>query len=101
MRVIHKHQFQINDEVQLVEMSRDAFLLEVEEQSGLPTLWFETDTVLDRLWRAFTIIGTGHPLPEGDAGDPPEYVGMAQCGPFVWHVYALGWHTGAVPAEPV
>ncbi len=64
-----------------VEMPRGGKPLHVAMQSGLPCLWALVDADNASESRCFTVVGTGHPVPDG------EYVATTHDGPFVWHVF--------------
>lgn len=63
-----------------------AQLLTVQEQNGDPTIWVQVNPNADELdTRKFKVVGTGHVEIHGN----DRYVGTAQTGPFVWHVYEI------------
>lgn len=82
--VVWKYELDLVDEPQLRPMPRGAAIVHVASQADRPCLWASVDpsrTIVDR-W--FTVVGTGHPIPDG-----AEYVGTAQthAGALVWHVH--------------
>lgn len=47
-------------------------------------VWLDHETTAQPETRIFTVVGTGHPIPDG-----ATHVGSFQDPPFVWHVYEL------------
>ena len=83
-RRIYKYPLKV-EPWQQVEMPAGSKILFVGDQRGTPTLWADVDTANDTsATRCFAIIGTGHSVP-----DKAEYIGTANCGEFVWHVYEI------------
>lgn len=96
MRTVWKFPFALSEPTSLVQpgntplwrfhMPIEAKVLTVQPQRHLPTVWAEVDPDdVDTLPRWFTVVGTGHPLPDWEM----SYVGTWQDGPFVWHLYLL------------
>lgn len=97
-QTIWKYELAITD-AQLVAMPAGAELLhvgaqrmEVHEpgQAGVwdaLTLWARVDVSAPMVGRLIAVVGTGHLCPNPDEG---VYVGTAQCGAFVWHVFDGG-----------
>lgn len=86
MMTVWKFPLDITD-VQKVPMPSGADLLHVAEQHGVLTLWARVAPDAPVTDRIIGITGTGNPCPaEGDGW----YVGSAQVGPFVWHVWDGG-----------
>ena len=81
MQVVHKYPLVFGYKV--VNMPRDAVVVSVAFQHGLPTLWalftVDSDAKPDFVDRPFLIAATG------EAFDG-EYCGTFFEGPFVWHV---------------
>jgi len=71
----------------IIQMPREAKVLHVEVQRGVPCLWVECEPDAPKEYRAFAVIGTGHPF--NDKGF--EYVGtyLSEGGHFVFHVYEV------------
>ena len=63
-------------------MPRDARILTVQMQAGIPCLWAEVYPDNPVEVRRFAIVSTGCPVPPG-----VSYIGTWQDGPFVWHLY--------------
>ena len=69
-----------------LEMPAGAQVLTVQMQGGQPQLWAKVDPTQPKVWRAFEIYGTGHPMPD----DPRlVYVATFQIGDgaLVMHVF--------------
>jgi len=73
---------------QVVEMPRDAKLLDAQIQNGVLAIWFLCDQAAPITNREIAIYGTGNPLPSND--NIGVYVATVQTGHFVWHVFDLG-----------
>lgn len=82
MKQIWKYEFAVQDDVTL-SMPRGAKILTVQDQRGAVTMWAEIDPAAPREKRRFRVVGTGESL------DPNrlQYLGTAQFGVLVWHVY--------------
>lgn len=78
--IIYKYPLSLDET--LVEMPVGAKLLDVQTQRDVVYLWALVDPTKETEERTFHIYGTGHGV--GDGGD---YIGTAQDGPFVWHVF--------------
>lgn len=89
MKTIHKY---VLDpavvQAQEVAMPNGAKLLSVQSQQGLLTLWALVDTSRPTVMRKMMVFGTGQAidLPPG----PMDYVGTAQLGSLVWHLFDCG-----------
>jgi hypothetical protein len=74
-------------ERQVISVPANAKALTVQMQLNggdeIPTVWMQVDPDAPTGPRTFTIVGTGHPVPD-NAG---EYLGTVQELGFVWHVY--------------
>jgi len=80
---IWKFPLEITD-VQEVEMPSSAQLLSVDVQQGILCLWALVD--LDRATKerhVIDIIGTGEPIESHHRA----FIGTAQMGPLLWHVF--------------
>lgn len=84
MRAIWKFEVTPTDRF-VIDMPKEAKLLAVQVQHGVPQLWAEVDTDNAKEYRTFAIYGTGNMLPS----DPGKYVGTFQDGIFVWHLYEI------------
>jgi len=86
MRAVHKFQFTSLSQPLQVLVSREAKVVLVDVQAGVPTVWVDDrwDESLKQYRWDFMAIGTGHPIP-----DNAEHVGSYQQGPYVWHIYQL------------
>lgn len=80
---IWKFSLQITRRLQGVSIPRGAEILSVQEQRGSVCLWALCDPDEPPVQRYFSIVGTGHKF------DPRarKYLGTAQIGEFVWHVF--------------
>lgn len=104
-RTIWKYELKETD-VQRVGMPAGAELLHVASQRvekhgpdqygswDALCMWALLDPDAPTVERLVAIVGTGNPAPA--LNDDAKYVGSAQCGPFVWHVFDGGEHW---PAE--
>lgn len=69
-----------------VLMPWDAEVCTFQFQNGVPCIWAIVDPGASKVVRRFQIFGTGHEIPALNEGC---YVGTAQEGPFVWHLFEL------------
>ena len=69
-----------------IPMPLDAEVCAFQFQASVPCIWAIVDPSAPKVIRRFEIFGTGRQIPE-----PEEccYVGTAQEGPFVWHLFEL------------
>lgn len=81
---IFKYELPVTDVV-TVSMPKGAKILTVQPQRGAVTLWAEVDPTARRVDRRFQIVGTGNNFDPNGA----RYLGSAQTGIFVWHVYEM------------
>jgi len=86
-KVIWKFPLELT-EIQEFPMPKDAQVLTLQMQNGIPCLWFmvgqdasETQT------RTFEIHGTGNPFVLEEKGVERGYIGTFQQPPYVWHVF--------------
>lgn len=85
MRTIFKYPLRLSGGEQLVRtMPADAFPLHFAMQGDTPTVWCLVDPENAQIDRYFTVVGTGHPIPNGSS-----YLGTCQHGQFVWHLFEL------------
>jgi len=70
---------------QTVRMPKDAVILCVHEQHGVPALWAMVDLDAPTENRTFVIVGTGWDTTQ----DPADCIGtvFVQGGRFVWHIF--------------
>lgn len=70
-----------------IEMPQGARILSFQYQNETPFIWAMIQEDLPKVKRRLGIVGTGWEL-----GDwmITKYVGTAQHGPFVWHLFDLG-----------
>jgi hypothetical protein len=69
-----------------ISMPFDAEICTFQYQAGVPCVWAIVDPDVMSVTRRFRIFGTGSELP---TIDQCCYVGTAQEGPFVWHLFEL------------
>ena len=67
-----------------IDMPAGATILTVQLQDETPTIWALVDPDRPCETRTFTIVGTGHRVPDGLG-----YVGTFQQPPFVWHLFEV------------
>jgi hypothetical protein len=82
MRTIYKYELPFNDKV-TVNMPKGAEVLTVQTQGRGLYLWALVEPSISTVERRFEIFGTGHPITAGKR----NYIGTAQVGPYVWHVF--------------
>ena len=81
MKTIYKYEIGLGSKIDIL-LPSDAKVLLVEVQGMAPCVWVEHDLEKPKITRTFSIIGTGHEIPEEAA-----HVGSFQMPPFVWHLY--------------
>ena len=79
-QAIWKYSFEITDYFEL-PLPFGAKVLLVEMQGEQPCIWAMVEASNTPEARTFSVVGTGHPLPNG------EYIGTFQQPPFVWHLF--------------
>jgi hypothetical protein len=88
MRTIHK--YEISEDTGKVRMPRNADILCVQVQRGVPCVWAVVDDYLVTEQRQFHVVGTGHEMPDGVGRS--EYIGTWQethdYDHLVWHLFA-------------
>jgi hypothetical protein len=62
MKTIWKYDVLIKDDMQ-ISMPKDAKVLTVQTQQGVPCMWAEVESANDKVERYFKWFGTGHPIP--------------------------------------
>lgn len=69
-----------------IKMPRDAKILTVQAQRGMPCIWAMVDTTHEQVDRHFVIIGTGHEI---QASEKLNYIGTFQelGGALIWHLF--------------
>jgi hypothetical protein len=80
--VIWKWELEVTDR-QVIDMPVATQFLTVQVQRGALCLWGIVTPGEDVEPRMIRVYGTGNPIPV----DPGRYIGTAQQGPFVWHVF--------------
>ena len=80
---VFKLTLEIKDE-QKVQLQKGSSILKCEEQHDKITLWYLCDPEAELSEETFYVVGTGQQLPDTFPG---LYVGTAQVGPLVWHVF--------------
>ena len=90
MKTVYKYPVPVADAVRL-NMPVGAKILTVQSQNDTPTLWALVDPDAPLESRVFRVIGTGHPVEDGDL----TYIGTAQQfgGSLVWHIFELSQPT--------
>jgi hypothetical protein len=73
--------YEVEGNMGLREIPREAKFLCIQMQYDKPMMWFEVDSLSPKAVRKFTIVGTGHEFNGG------KYMGTFQHDTFVWHVY--------------
>ncbi|MBU2060058.1 MAG: hypothetical protein KKB38_20300 [Gammaproteobacteria bacterium] len=86
MRTIWKYQIPIQDYFEL-ELPKDAEILTVQMQYGIPCLWALVDPTAQQEFRLFRLSGTGHPVETLNL----DYIGTVQQaeGQLIWHVFEI------------
>jgi hypothetical protein len=79
MRTIWK--YEIKEQSVSTDIPVGAKLLSFQMQNNIPTVWFEVDPEERKEQRRFSLVGTGWKFMAGG------YLGTAQQGPLVWHLY--------------
>ena len=89
MLTIFKYPVPIEDHFTL-ELPRDAKILTVQIQKGIPQLWSMVDSETKKETRHFRLAGTGHPLGE-DYLRINNYIGTFQMGngALVFHLFEI------------
>lgn len=82
MRTIHKYPLVSSG---VLQMPTGAKILDIEYQDRIPHVWAEIDTDQPDEPRAFVVIPTGEPFPEGNL----SFIKSIHNPPFVWHLYEL------------
>lgn len=81
---IFKYPFEVTD-YQTITMPKEAEILCVQVQNGVPCIWALVDTLSMPVDRYFSVYGTGHPV----YNDASEYIGTFQIndGSLVFHLF--------------
>jgi len=87
MKRIYKYPFEVGSLV-TIDMPEGAEILSVQIQAGTPCLWAMVDPAVESQINQFTIIGTGHDIPDIMARNL-EYVSTFQDGKYVWHFFKV------------
>ena len=78
-------------DLQVIEMPGSGYALDAQFQNGTLCLWMLVDETIQPEMYIVRIFGTGNPIPSVNMG---RYVGTAQDGMLVWHVFILQSVTG-------
>jgi hypothetical protein len=81
MKTIWKFPLRIGDK--MLFMPRDAEMLAVQMQHGMPMLWAKLDPEQDKVHVKVLCVGTGGEAP----GPTAVYLDTVQDGEFVWHFF--------------
>ncbi|MBA7554495.1 hypothetical protein ES705_47116 [subsurface metagenome] len=89
MLTIYKWAIPIEDHFTL-ELPKDAKILTVQTQRGIPQLWARVDSETQKEKRCFRLAGTGHPLGE-DYLRIIDYIGTFQMenGLLMFHLFEI------------
>lgn len=88
MRKIFKYEIALVDGLQRIKMPKNAKVLSFQNQTGTMQIWVLLNPdEKQQEDRCFVIIGTGHPIQPEDY--ELSFVGTAQQGPFVWHLFEV------------
>lgn len=85
IQAIWKFELRVTD-VQTIEMPAGARVLTVAAQGPALMLWAEVDPSAPVKPLTVRVVGTGFTY--GEWRERAGYLGTAQVGPFVWHVFA-------------
>lgn len=77
--------FPVSEDVQILELPKDAWVLTVQDQDGVPCIWAAVDPDAPKVLRKVFVVCTGQLLPFSGGG--AEYVGTFQRPPHAWHVF--------------
>lgn len=80
MKTVYKYPL----EQPTIPMPEGAVIRDVAYQNGVPCIWAQVDLDKPLVTRVFTVIGTGHPVP-----DRSTYVKTLHNPPHVWHLYEI------------
>lgn len=83
-RAIWKYEFEVTDIVQAYDIPQGYSIVHVEAQGRHVCMWVDVNVEREKTERTFQIFGTGHPVP-----DDAAYIGTAQIGSFVWHLFEV------------
>jgi len=86
MHKIWKYPFGISGNI-IISMPKLARILDIQYQNGTLCMWAlvdDNDLIVNRF---FTVIGTGHNIPDFSHG--LEYIKTVQDGPYVWHIFEI------------
>ena len=89
MLAIFKYPITIEDHFTL-ELPKNARILTIQTQRGIPQLWAMVDSETEKETRSFRLSGTGHPLGE-DYLRIINYIGTFQIenGALVFHLFEI------------
>lgn len=86
-KTIWKYELEIRD-TQFIKMPKDANVLSVQTQGGMPVLWVLVNPANPPEEKCFEIVGTGN-LVYCDMGTTRDFIGTFQMsnGLSVWHLF--------------
>lgn len=90
MKQIYRFPIPLNDEFQ-IGMPKDAEILHLGTQNGIPCLWVMVETDNDYVERSFRGIGTGHTIKDPLSSHTLKYIGtcLLKADMFVYHVFEV------------
>lgn len=83
MKSVWKFPIEIDRDTIEVLMPQGAVILDVQKQHDQVCLWAQVDSDAPQVARYFSVVGTGHRIPNGKM----NHVGTVQDGTFVWHLF--------------
>lgn len=89
-RAIYKYELSSFPGVFDVVMPKTNKPLAVQMQGNRPQLWALVDPESEKIRARFEIVGTGD-SPECPTVGYEDYIATWQDGPYVWHLFAVGW----------
>ena len=87
MKTVWKYTLTLDEDLNFLEMPKDAEILTVQIQHGFPTLWVLVDPSAPFEIRVVRVAGTGHELPDNIG----KYIGTFQIyeGSMIVHVFDM------------
>ena len=81
---VHKYQFDLGDEIEIVVQGSLRGLLSIQKQNGIWCAWVEVMPLEgEQSYMRLFVVGTGHPVPA-----LRRHFTTVQDGYLVWHFYA-------------
>ncbi len=90
MKKIYKYSFKYIFEIThsiTIEMPKNALILDLQIQNGIPCLWAVVDLDESMVPYNFVLLGTGHPVPDEEY--ELQHISTFQQGEFVWHLFQI------------